>query len=165
MAFMLPVVPIFILLKLLLEHARKQFRFYYAKVCFELINKTESETDKAGFLSWGLDWYNKVVKRATKSYVMNMDAIYSMIMSRSPLNMSRSPLNNNQILNSIQDSFHDGDELKPLRYMLSLFSNGKQENVLVKETLASKIKESSGLLIPIVTVIISIISTFFLKKP
>jgi hypothetical protein len=154
--FVLPVVPIFILFKLLLEHARKQFTFYYAKICFEIINEAERETDKAGFLSWGLEWYNKVVKRATKLYVMNMEAVYSMI-------ISRSPLNNNQILNSVLNSFHNGDEFKPLRYMLTVLSDGKQENVLVKETLASKIKESSGLIIPIVTVIITIISTFFLK--
>jgi hypothetical protein len=156
MLSVLAALPISILLKLLLERARKRFRFYYAKVCFELINKSESETDKAGFLSWGLEWYNKVVKRATKLYAMNMEAVYSMI-------MSHSPLNNNQILNSVLSSFHNGDEFKPLRYMLTLLSDGKQENVLVKETLTSKIKESSGLLIPIITVIITIISTFFLK--
>jgi len=36
---------------------------------------------------------------------------------------------------------------------------------LVKESLRTRIKESSDLLIPIVTVIITIITTFFLKAP
>ncbi|MGA7898447.1 MAG: hypothetical protein WCA39_06245 [Nitrososphaeraceae archaeon] len=127
-------MPIFILLELLLEHARKQFKFYYAKTCFETINNAKREPDKAGFLSWGLEWYNKVVKGSTKFYVMNTEAIYSKI-------MSHSPLNNCQILNSILDSFHDGDEFKPLRYMLSLLPDGKQENVLVIEPLGVKIRE------------------------
>ncbi|HEY7570930.1 MAG TPA: hypothetical protein VH796_06150 [Nitrososphaeraceae archaeon] len=66
MLSMLAAVPIYILLKVLLENARKRFRFYYAKACFDLINKIESETDKEGFLSGGLEWYNKVVNRTTK---------------------------------------------------------------------------------------------------
>jgi hypothetical protein len=79
---------------------------------------------------------------------MNTEAIYSKI-------MSHSPLNNCQILNSILDSFHDGDEFKPLRYMLSLLPDGKQENVLVIEPLGAKIRELSTLIIPIVTVVIN----------
>jgi hypothetical protein len=74
------VVSFFILLKLLLEHARKQFRFYYAKACFEIINKKKSETDKAEYLHLGLDWYNKFVKRVTKSEI-DVETIYSRIVS------------------------------------------------------------------------------------
>lgn len=82
--FLLPAVLIFILLKLLLEHARKQFRFYYAKACFEMINESKNETDKNGYLLLGLDWYNKFVKRITKGGI-DIQTIYSKIVSYAPL--------------------------------------------------------------------------------
>ena len=100
-------IPVFILLKLLLEHTRKQFRFYYARACVEIINEKKSETDKVRYLILGLDWYNKFVKRVTKSAV-DAETIYSKI-------ISNSKLGNNILLDTIVDSFHNGDELKPMR--------------------------------------------------
>ncbi len=154
-AFMLPAVPIFILVKLLLEHARKQFRFNFAKVCFKIIDETKSETDKAEHLILGLDWYNKFVKRVTKSGI-DVETIYSKI-------ISHSQLSNNILLNIITDSFNDRDELKPMRQMLSLLSSWKEGATLLKESLRTKIRESSDLLIPIVSVIITVIATFFVN--
>ena len=64
------------------------------------------------------------------------------------------------------DSFHNGDELKPMRHMLALLSCWKEGRAaLTKESLRTKIKVSSDLLIPIVTVIITIVATFFLRAP
>lgn len=109
---MLPAVPVSILLKLLLEHARKQFRYYYAKACFEIINKTGSEADKAEYLILGLNWYNKFVKRVTNSGI-DVETIYSKI-------ISHAPLSDNIILDTVMDSSHNGDELKPMRHMLAI---------------------------------------------
>ena len=73
-------------------------------------------------------------------------------------------MSNNILLGTIVDSFHGSDELKPMRHMLALLSCWKEgEGILVKQSLRTKIKESSDLLIPIVGVIITIISTFFLS--
>ena len=155
--FVLAAVPIFILLKLLLEHARKQFRFYYAKACFEMINESKNETDKNGYLLLGLDWYNKFVKRITKGGI-DIQTIYSKI-------VSHAPLSDNILLDTIMESFHGDDELKPMRHMLDLLSCWKEGATLVKESLRTRVKESSDLLIPIVTVAITIITTFFLKAP
>jgi hypothetical protein len=139
----------------LLEHARKQFRFYYVEACFEIVNKTRNETDKTEYLIRGLVWYNRFVKRTTK-YAIDIETIYSKI-------ISHSQLSNNVLLDTIVDSFRGGDELNPMRHMLALLSCWKEGAALVKESLRTKIKESSDLLIPIVTVIITIITTFFLK--
>jgi hypothetical protein len=152
---MLPAVPIAILLKLLLEHARKQFRFFYSKACIGIIKNTGSETDKASYLIMGLDWYNKFVKRVTKSGI-DIQTINSKI-------ISYSQLNNNILLDTVMDSFHDGDELKPMRQMLALLSCWKEGATLVKESLRDKIRESSDLLVPIVTVVITVITTFFVR--
>ena len=105
--FILPAVPLSILLKLLFEHARKQFRFYYAKACFEIIMKSTNETDKLEYLGLGLDWYNKFIKRITKSSI-DIQTIYSRI-------VSQSQLSNSIILDTTMDSFHEGDEFKPMR--------------------------------------------------
>ncbi|HEY7572867.1 MAG TPA: hypothetical protein VH796_16020 [Nitrososphaeraceae archaeon] len=75
-------------------------------------------------------------------------------------------MGSNVLLDTIVDSFNEGDELKPMRHMLALLSCWKQDGgILVKQSLRTKIRETSGLLIPLVTVIITIISTFFLKPP
>ncbi len=153
----LPAISTFILIKLLLLHARKQFRFYYAKACFKILNETKSETDKAEYLHLGLDWYNKFVKRVTKSGI-DIETIYSKL-------ISNSQLSNNILLDTITDSFHSGDELKPMRHMLALLSCWKEGATLVKESLKTRIRESSDLLLPILGVIITIITTFFLRTP
>ncbi len=57
-------------------------------------------------------------------------------------------LSNNVLLDTIVDSFHNGDEFKPMRHMLALLSNWKEGATLVKESLRTKIRESSDLLIP-----------------
>lgn len=158
LVFLLPAAAFFILVKLMLEHSRKRFRFYYAKTCFEIINEKKREADKTEYLSLGLDWYKKFVKRVTKSEI-DVETIYSKI-------VSLSPLSNSILLDTIIESFHSGDEMKPMRHMLALLSCWKEGGgTLVKESLRTKIKESSDLLIPITTVIITIIATFFLKAP
>jgi hypothetical protein len=76
-----------------------------------------------------------------------------------------SPLSNNILLDTIRDSFNDRNELKPMKHMLDLLSCWKEGATLVKESLKTKIKESSDLIIPIVGVIITILSSFFLPPP
>ena len=104
-----------------------------------------------------MDWYNKFVKRVTKNAI-DVETTFSKI-------VSHSQLSNNILLDTVVDSFHEGDELKPMRHMLALVSCWKEGATLSKESLRTRIKESSDLLIPIVTVIITIITTFFLRAP
>lgn len=111
---------------MLLEHVRKQFRFYYAKTCFKIINETKSETDKTEYLHLGLDWYNKFVKRITRGGI-GIETRYSKI-------ISHSQLSNNILLDTLSESFNDRDELKPMRHMLDLLSCWKEGATLVKVT-------------------------------
>lgn len=164
--FLLPAVPISILVKFLLEHARKEFRFYYAKACFDIIKDINKEVIEdinneivvTEYLHLGLNWYNKFVKRVTMEGC-DTETIFSKI-------VSHARLSDNILLNTIVDSFDERDKLKPMRHMLVLLSCWKEGGgTLIKQSLRTKIKESSDLLIPIVTVAITIISTFFLKPP
>lgn len=62
--FMIPIVPVSIIIKLLLEHARKEFLLYYAIGCFKIVTKKGThELDKLIYFKIGLIWYNKFLKK------------------------------------------------------------------------------------------------------
>jgi hypothetical protein len=156
--FTILAVPISILLKLLLERSRKQFWYHYSKACLRIVNKTTSELNKARYLKLSLNCYNNFLKRNTGSQIYDIETVYSKI-------LSNSQLSNNILVDTIIDSFNDRDELKPMRHMLTLLSYWREGAGLVKPSLKTKIKESSDLLIPIVGVVITILSSFFLPRP
>jgi len=155
--YFIALVPISILIKLLLEHARSKFRIYFARACFDIVLKeTSSNLEKARYLQLGLRWYNRFLKRNI-GLQFDYQAVYSRI-------LMSFPLNNNQCLTQLIDSFKDEDDLKPLRHISETILN-KSQDILFEQNIFTRIKESSDLLIPLVTVIITIISTFFLKPP
>jgi hypothetical protein len=65
----------------------------------------------------------------------------------------------------MSESFDSEDEFEPLRYLSVFFPDTKKERILTKESIRTRIQESSDLLIPIITVTITIITTFFLPRP
>ena len=157
--FLIPSIPISIMVKLLLQHSKRQFRFYYAKGCFKIVLKeTTSEIDKAKFLRIGLNWYNKYLKKNLGLKINDTDKILSKI-------VFYYPLNKNYILTSICEAFDSKNELEPLRQMFTSQLNIKSDTLLTKERLRTRLQESSDLLIPIITIIITIITTFFLPHP
>lgn len=155
--YFIAVVPISILIKLLLEHARSKFRISFARACFDIVlKKTSSNLEKARYLELGLRWYNMFLKRNI-GLQFDYQAVYSRI-------LLSFPLNNNQCLTQLIDSFKDEDDFKPLRHISENILN-KSQDILVEQNIMTRIKESSDLLIPLITIIITIISTFFLKPP
>jgi hypothetical protein len=53
--FLIPAVPLSIIIKLLLEHARKEFQLYYAKGCFNIVSKEDTHAlNKAKYFKTGL---------------------------------------------------------------------------------------------------------------
>jgi hypothetical protein len=55
--------------------------------------------------------------------------------------------------------------MKPLRYISAFIPDTEMGQALTKESITTTIKGSSDLLIPIITIIITIITTFILPKP
>ena len=153
---MLSVLPISIITKLLLEISRDKFHSYYSKGCLLIAGETSEETRRARYLGLGLGWYNKFLKKITNMRINYTETLFTRI-------MSDSPLKSNQLLRSILDSFDDADLFKPLRYILSLPSGREEGYSLIEDPLRTKIKESSDLLLPIATIIITIITTFFIR--
>ena len=77
----------------------------------------------------------------------------------------KSSLDNNKILLSTGNSFEHQDEFEPLRHLSLIFPDSQKENLLTKESFRTKIQDSSDLMIPIITTIITIVTTFFFKPP
>ena len=156
---MIPVVPVSITIKLLLAHARREFRLYYAKGCFKIVSKEGThELDKAKYFKTGLIWYNKFLKKNIGLHITDIMKIYSKIITQSPLDQNRA-------LISISESFDSEDAMKPLRYISAFIPDTEMGQALTKESITTTIKGSSDLLIPIITIIITIITTFILPKP
>ena len=154
--FMIPIVPVSIIIKLLLEHARKEFRLYYAKGCFKIVSKKDThELDKLVYFKIGLIWYNKFLKKNINLHINDILKIYSKI-------ITHSPLDENKALTSISESFDSEDCLKPLRYLSAFIPDTEAGHVLTRDSITATIKGSSDLLIPIITIIITIITTFIL---
>ena len=156
--FILPI-PISIIIRLSILNSKKYFKLFFAKGCFKIVLKeTSDEIDKAKYFLRGLTWYNKFLEKTINLKINNIDIIYEKI-------LIKSPLDNNDIILSISNSFEDKDEFAPLRHISTIFPNLQGEKILTKETLRIKIRESSDLIIPIVTTVIAIITTFFFKPP
>ena len=157
LVFMILPVSVSIIIKLLFEHARKDFRLYYAKGCFKIVSNEDIRVlDKAKYFKTGLIWYNKFLKKNIGLHINDIMKIYSKIITDSPLYQ-------NSALISISESFNNEDELNPLRCISDFIPD--KEHTLTQGSITTTIKESSDLLIPIIGVIITIITTFILPKP
>ena len=77
--------------------------------------------------------------------------------------MLGSSLTRNEQLSLIK-SFDDEDDFAPLRHIALDFFEPDGENT-VKGSLKMSIVESSKFVIPVITTIITVVSTFFLKPP
>jgi hypothetical protein len=131
---------------------------YFAKGCFRIVlNESSDEIDKAKYFMRGLVWYNRF-KNTINLQINNIEKVCENM-------LLKSPLDNNETLLSIADSFEDEKRFRPLRLISSILPHTEGEKILSKELLRTKIQESSDLIIPIVTIIITIITTFFLPKP
>jgi hypothetical protein len=154
--FMIYPIPISILVKILLEHYGKFFALNYSKGCFQLISLKKMEIDKARYLLEGLLWYNKFLNRHLNLRINEITKIYSKIITDSPLRTNKDVI-------LLSESFDNKDELLPLRKMTTNYQD-LVEQVLSTESLKYRIKESSDLIIPIITVMITVITTFLLPK-
>ena len=151
----LEIIPISILVKLFLQLARTEFKVLFAKACFKMaLNEDIDNPQKARYLRLGFQWYNAFLKKHLGLQIKNIDVIYSRIMLGSSLTR------NEQL--SLIKSFDDEDDFAPLRHIaLDLFEPDGE--ILSKGSLKMSIVESSKFVIPVITTIITVVSTFFLK--
>ena len=152
--FIVLPISISIIVKLVIQHSRKLFKLYLAKACIGIVLKeVTNELDKAKYFMTGLMWYSRFLKRIINLEINNIDTFFESV-------LTKAPFNNNPTLESIGKTFEKSDEFAPLRFLSTILP---EENILSRETLTTKIKESSELIIPIVTTLVTLITSFFIK--
>ena len=126
---------------------KKEFRFYFAKGCCEIISKssrTEDDVRIIKYLFLTLDSYNKYLRRNIKFEIKDINKIYSRI-------IYATEEEKNKVINSVCDSL-EGNRLKLAR-LLSMIYNVPKSDLFVRQSLLQQLKVVGALLaasIPIV---------------
>lgn len=134
--------------------AVKYFNFYYAKTLVgnSLYEQKEDEVKRIKHLFVGIDSYRKYLRNH-----LDLDIDSSKVY---PKITALVPEERNELIKSMYEAFsEDKDRLKPI-VCLTTFLNIPAQEVLVKEHTRDKIKQLSLLLIPIITVLISVVRLF-----
>jgi hypothetical protein len=130
--------------------AVKRFNFYYAKslVGNTLYEQKEDEVKKIKDLLLGIDSYRKYLRNR-----LGLDIDSAKVY---PKITALVPEDRNSLIKSMYEAFsEEADKSKPITCLTTLLNIPAQE-MLVKEHTRDKIKQLSLLLIPVITVIISV---------
>jgi hypothetical protein len=151
--FYLFIIVLGAFLKLLFAIAKPEFRLYFAKGCFKIIVKKQNEADKMKYLIKGINSYNKYIKRWMNLQMSELTKIYSKISSSSQDERA-------EIIESLSSSIDQGsDNLETMKILLSL-SKLTEEQFLVEQPVREKIKDLYTLLLPLLTIVVTLITTY-----
>jgi hypothetical protein len=91
------------LLRIIFEIVRREFRFYFARSCFDVIGQDEEEFEQMRYLKLGLDSYNKYLRRRFKYQISdnNIKKFYFKY-------VLATKQERNEMINSILQAFDDG---------------------------------------------------------
>jgi hypothetical protein len=142
------------LLRIISTTIRKDFRFHYAKGCFQLLSQNADKAEKIDYIIMALNSYNKYLKRKIKLQISNINNIYSKIIA-DPL------IDESEFIKSLSTAFQSDDNLQPTRTILNFLDIQNSQEVLTKEPLWEKVKEWGAFLVAIIPVAISIVQLVF----
>lgn len=129
----------------------KDFHFYLAK---KYLDKTSSENEidkKIKLLNQGLHSYNIFLKREINLQISDVKRICSKIITDSKQDI-------NKEIDKISESFDKTNKLKPIKTISSeVFEDKDSEHMLIKIGRGQKMDDYVGIIIPIISVIITII--------
>jgi hypothetical protein len=135
-------------LRILTLIAKKDFRFYYAKGCCELISKSGDDVQTMKYLSLLFDSYNRYIRRHTKFQIKDINEIYSFIMYEDKEERQK-------IMNSICNSLEDNRLELPR--LLATICKIPGNDLFVKESLIQRLKVIASLFAAAIPIFISII--------
>jgi hypothetical protein len=151
--FYLFIIVVGAFLKILFAIAKPEFRLYFAIGCFRIIQRKRDEVVKMRYLIRGVNSYNKYLKRCMNLQMNDLTKIYSKISSAPQEERER-------IIESLSDFLERGSNtLQPVKYLLTI-SKIPEEEFLTEQQLKEKIKEGYTLLIPVFTIIVTLITSF-----
>ncbi len=151
--FYLFIIVLGAFLKLLFAVAKPEFRLYFAKGCFKIIKRKQNEADRMKYLIKGINSYNKYIKRWMNLQMSELTKVYSKISSASQDERGK-------IIDTLSASFDKGsDNLEPMKILLP-FSKLTEEEFLVEQRVREKIKDLYTLLLPVLTIVVTLITTY-----
>jgi hypothetical protein len=152
--FYLFIIVVGAFLKILFAIGKSEFRLYYAMGCFRIIQRRENEVEKMRYMIKGLNSYNKYLKRCTNLQINDLTKIYSKISSATQRERE-------SMIESISKSLEGGNKntLEPVKYLLTM-SKTPEEEFLTEQPFRQKIKETYTLLIPLFTIIVTLITAY-----
>jgi hypothetical protein len=124
------------------------FRFYFARECFRVSYAKRDGVEKIKYLVLGLNSYNVYLTKKLKLRMNNV-----IICSKIIFNSS---VDKNEAIRLIAGAFESEDKLNPIRCLSTLLKVKESEQLLMKEQITDKVKEIGALLIPVITITISI---------
>jgi hypothetical protein len=140
---------------------KKEFRFYFAKGCCEIISKssrTEDDVHNIKYLFLILDSYNKYLRRNLKFEIRDINKIYSLI-------LYATEEEKNKVINSVCDSL-EANRFKLAR-LLSRIHKVPESELFVRLSLLQQLKAVGALLVVAIPIVISVIQSViqFILKP
>ena len=136
-------------IRIFIQMARKEFRFYFAKGCCSIILETEDELEKVKYLFYVLDSYNKYLQRKINFEIALIKKTFSKFMCLEINDL-------NIIIKSVCESL-EADKLKLARYLIESGKISDKENVFVRQSLIQKLKVIGIFLATAIPIIISVI--------
>jgi hypothetical protein len=137
-----------VLLRIATLQIKKEFRFYFAKGCCEIISNREDDVQRMKYLFLLLDSYNKYLRRNSKFEISNINKMYSRI-------LYVDERERNRIINAICESL-GRNRLKLARFLSTIYEVPESE-LFVKEQLLQKLKVVGALLAAAIPIGISIV--------
>ena len=153
---LLTIVLAFSFLTLLPALFLTEFKISFARVCCKVALKKEDELERAKYILLSLNWYNYYLRNSLDLQLNEKDKLFDNIIMK--IN------ENSYIIQDIDYALNKNKlELLKLLKLLSenIYSNDKEktkEYLLTEFTYADKIRGLSNLIIPLITVAISVIS-------
>jgi hypothetical protein len=136
-------------LRIVSQIKKKEFRFYFAKACFNIVSKQEDDYKKIRYFLLGLNSYNKYLRRRLKFEINGIKKVYSKF-------LYADTAEKNKIINSLCESVEGNDRLRLARY-LSTLSKIPETELFVGESQLQKFKTIGTFLAAAIPIIISLI--------
>lgn len=117
------------------------------------MSKENTGISKAQYLIFAVHWYNKYIRKILRVQINDIDKIYSRVISDSSLDIDHEV---RAIARTLKNQNNSSFNFETVRY-LNLLSKEEPDEFLSKETTTQRIKDLSGFIIPIVTIVLTII--------
>jgi hypothetical protein len=134
----------------------KEFWFNFAKACIKVVQKEEREVDKTAYLFLGLGMYDKYLRKTLNFRIRDLEKIFDKILCL--------PIEGKYVLIASISNALEGEKLDLAKQLSKRYlPEQNTDQFLIKEKIGQKIKDATALIIPIITIAVTIIGLIIKK--